>query len=85
VEKSSLSRVLDLLERRGLVERRRDAGDARRKVLVTTPEAEAMKQSALAVALATQNAAVKGITELELAAALEVLKKVKANIRDGSL
>lgn len=84
VEKSSLSRVLDHLERRGLVVRRRDSRDGRRNVLTTTPKADAMRESARAVALACQRAAARGISEKDLNTALEVLKKVKVNIREES-
>ena len=44
VEKSSMSRVLAVLERKGLLERRPDPGDARRKNIFPTPTAQAIKE-----------------------------------------
>lgn len=81
VEKSSLSRVLDVMERRGLVRRVRDPGDARRRVLFSTEQAAALRDPCLKVARAALAEMLVGINRDELAICLNILTQVKQNIR----
>lgn len=81
VDKSSLSRVLDVMERRGLVRRERDPADARRKILSATEQANTLRAPCLKVALSALAEMLDGISGNELAACLNVLTRVKRNIR----
>jgi DNA-binding MarR family transcriptional regulator len=81
VDKSSLSRVLDVMERKGLVARHRDPGDARRKILCSTPTAERLKKQCRDVAENAMADILKGISPSEHAACVNVLKRIKDTIR----
>jgi DNA-binding MarR family transcriptional regulator len=81
VDKSSLSRVLDVMERKGLVARRRDPGDARRKILCSTPAAERLKTQCRDVAESAIADMLKGISPSDHAACVNVLGRIKDNIR----
>ena len=81
VDKSSISRVLDVMERKGLVHRKRDPADARRKVLYATPAAEDLKEQCKIVAESAMDKILHGISEKDHAVCLKVLARVKDNIR----
>ena len=81
VDKSSLSRVLDVMERRGLVRRERDPADARRKILSATDQANTLREPCLKVATSALAEMLDGISGKELAACLTVLARIKQNIR----
>jgi len=81
VDKSSLSRVLDGMERKGLVARRRDPGDARRKILYGTPAAERLKTQCREVAESARAEMLKGIPPDDRTACVSVLARIKENIR----
>lgn len=82
VDKSSLSRVLAGMERKGLIERRRDAADGRRKLLYATPTADALKEDCRAVATKALEQMFRGISPEEEAACRKTLATVKDTIRD---
>ena len=82
VDKSSLSRVLDGMERRGLVLRKRDPDDARRKILFATALAEELRKPCLEEADKALEEILKNIQQDELTICLKVLTQVKHNIRN---
>jgi DNA-binding MarR family transcriptional regulator len=84
VDKSSLSRVLDVMERRGLVRRERSAGDARRKVLFPTPRAEAIRGPSSVAARKVLAEVIGDSDQEEVAICLKVLKRMKRSIRELS-
>lgn len=81
VDKSSMSRVLDVMERRGLVTRRRDPGDARRKILFPTPAAERFKTPCYEVAASCMELMLRGVAQDEHRVCLKILNQVKRNLR----
>jgi DNA-binding MarR family transcriptional regulator len=81
VNKSSLSRVLDVMERKALVARHRDPDDARRKILFSTPTAERLKIPCRAVAESAMADVLKGIPPEDHATCINVLRQIKDNIR----
>jgi Transcriptional regulators len=81
VDKSSISRVLDVMERKGLVARKRDPADARRKILYSTPEAELLKYPCKAVADDCMGKLLQDISPEDHAVCLKVLAQVKETIR----
>ncbi|MBG0777928.1 MAG: MarR family transcriptional regulator [Desulfovibrionaceae bacterium] len=81
VDKSSMSRVLAVMERRGLVERRPDPADARRKIIRPTEAAEEIRERSRAVTQQALQAALEGIGPEEKAACLNVLATVTQTLR----
>ena len=82
VDKSSLSRVLSGMERKGLIVRSRDPDDARRKKLFTTPKADGFKGHCRLVVGNALDAMLRDIAPEELDICLQVLSRVKATIRE---
>lgn len=82
-EKSSVSRAVMAMERKGLITRRLDPNDARRKILCLTDKANAVKESSIKAVLATLAQALKNIDPQEQATCLKVLALIKNNLRDG--
>ena len=81
VDKSTASRCLGVMERRGLVVRRVDPVDTRRKILSLTDEANALKQNCLQAVQAALAHALKDIDPEECATCLKVLGLVKKNLQ----
>lgn len=82
VDKSSLSRVLDVMERKGLVERKRDPADARRKTVYATEAAESLKAVCRKAADKSMEKVLRGINQQDHDICLAVLRKVKENLRE---
>lgn len=80
VDKSSISRALSVMERRGLIIRTADPVDGRRKNLQLSDEADTLKKEALAAVKATIDRALAEIPRQEQVACLKVLAKVKKNL-----
>jgi DNA-binding MarR family transcriptional regulator len=81
VEKSTASRTLKVMERRGLIARRLDPVDTRRKILSLTEKANTMKQDCLKSVRATLAQALQGIDPEECAICLKVLGLLKKNLQ----
>ncbi|MDR1491058.1 MAG: MarR family transcriptional regulator, partial [Desulfovibrio sp.] len=84
VDKSTASRTLKVMERRGLIARRLNPADSRRKILSLTKAANTMKQASLKAVQATLGQALRGIDPEECATCLKVLGLVKKNLQDTS-
>ena len=84
VDKSSLSRVLDVMERKGLVTRVRDPEDARRKILYATEEADHLRMQCRDIAHKVMTDLLRDIPDEEHAICLKVLTRVKQTIRELS-
>lgn len=81
VDKSSMSRLLSLMEKRGLITRRVDPANARRKVIRATDASRELRERVLPVARAVMARTLEGVSPEEHAACLAVLAAVKANLR----
>lgn len=82
VDKSTASRCLGVMERRGLIVRRLDPADTRRKILSLTDKADALKQGSLKAVQATLAHALQDIDPKECATCLKVLGLVKKNLQN---
>lgn len=82
VDKSTASRCLSVMERRGLITRRLDSKDTRRKILSLTEEAESLKYESLKAVQATLAHALQGIDPQESATCLKVLGLIKNNLQN---
>lgn len=81
VDKSSMSRVLSLMEGKGLIVRRVDPANARRKIIRASDDARALQGRSLAVVHAALELTLEGVSPEDLATTLKVLATVKDNLR----
>ena len=85
VDKSSMSRVLSLMEDKGLITRRVDPANARRKIICATDGAGHLQECCLGVVDHVMELALEGVSDAEYAVCLKVLGAVKDNLRkDGA-
>jgi len=84
VDKSSLSRVLDVMERKGLVYRKKDPTDARRKILFASEASEKLKDPCMVIAQHVSSEILKNCKQEEVDICLKVLLKVQAFLKDSS-
>ncbi len=80
VDKSSMSRVLALMEDRGLVVRWIDPGNARRKFIRASDAAHAIQERSLDVSREVLDLVLEGVSEEEYAVCMRVLETVKKNL-----
>jgi DNA-binding MarR family transcriptional regulator len=82
LEKSSLSRVLNVLERRELIERRRDPEDARRRRIHPTQKADELHVSAQAAARLTDGASFADVAPEDLSVTRRTLTRIKQTLQE---
>lgn len=80
VEGPTLVRILDGLERKGLIERRVNPDDRRTNSVHITPEAEQTVGEILSIAAEVRDTVLSGVSDEELAVLEGVLLKVSRNI-----
>ena len=82
LEKSSVSRLLDGLEKKGWLERQPDPEDSRRKRVIPTERALAEASRCSAIANAVLSDVQQGIAADDLEQGQSVLNQVIGNLRD---
>jgi MarR family transcriptional regulator, organic hydroperoxide resistance regulator len=80
--KASLTRLIDGLERRGLVNRTTGGRDRRSKRILLTPAGRVLRDPLTALALQTLAEAQAGLPESKLSVCREVLRTVFSNLSD---
>lgn len=80
IEVSTLTRLVDSMEKRGLVARRPDAGDARAVVLCATPAGRRLTQRILPIAERYEAVALAGFNARETKALKAALRRLYANM-----
>lgn len=85
VEGPTLVRVLDGLERRGLIERRDCPSDRRSKIVTLTPAAAPLIARIAAIAGALREEALAGLDDEALAACHAALRRMTLNLESGPL
>ena len=80
LEKSSVSRLVDGLERRGWVVRTRTPGDGRNKLVTLTPKALSVADHCADIARATLEVAQRGLGEEERLACQSFLARIIENL-----
>lgn len=80
VDGSSLVRVLDILERQGLIERRRDANDGRTRLLFLTPAGEARVSEIRTELIRAEQAMLAGLDDAALERMLEGIAQIETNL-----
>ena len=79
-DKPSITRLVDNLEKLGLVKRTANKNDRRINKICITPEAEKLQVQTMEVANQTLNEALQGVTNGQVEIAKEVLQKVYENL-----
>ena len=79
-DKPSITRLVDNLEKLGLVKRTANKNDRRINKICITPDAEKLQVQTMEVANQTLNEALQGVTNGQVEIAKEVLQKVYENL-----
>ena len=79
-DKPSITRLVDNLEKLGLVKRMADKADRRINKICITPEAQNLQEQSMEVANQTLNEALAGVTNGQIEIAKEVLNMVYENL-----
>ena len=80
IEVSTLTRLVDNMEKGGLVERRRDAGDARAVALYVTAAGRRLTRRILPIAERYETVALKGFSAREAATLKKALQRLYDNM-----
>ncbi len=83
-DKNSVTKLIDALEKKGLVSRITDPLDRRLNKIHITQKAASIKDDITQIALDSTNAIVKGIPRDELVTFVKVLNKMSDNINTGN-
>ena len=79
-DKNSITKLVDALEKKGLVVRKMDPKDRRSNILTLTDKAEGMKLGAKEKGISMLDKVLEGISEQELKSFLATLDKLCANM-----
>ena len=85
ITRSTASKVVTLMEEKGLVERRRVPHDARLKKLVLTDASKSFVEMMKENMYRVESALTEGLTEEEIKAFIAIAEKMKNNMRDKVL
>lgn len=83
LEKSTLTLMLDRLEKQGQIERRPDPSDARRRLVCTTEKNRALHGAYEAASAEMLERFYRNIEETEIGAFERTLKKILANLEEA--
>lgn len=84
VTRSTASKVIDLMEQKGLVERQKVSSDARLRKLVLTPKAEELSVLFEEDRLLLEETLMNGFTDEEKEQLLSYLTRMKTNLETGT-
>lgn len=85
-DKNSVTTLVDAIERKGLVVRRQNANDRRSNTVTLTEKAKEIKQESKRKGISILDRMLEGISEEELRAFLDTLRKLNRNmtVKDDS-
>lgn len=81
IEGASLVRLLDILARQGLVERRYDESDGRARRIHLTPQGEMQLQKVRASLRQTENEMLQDLTDVEITSLADSLRKIDDRLK----
>jgi DNA-binding MarR family transcriptional regulator len=81
LEASSITRLVDRLEKKRLIERTRSSSDRRKAILILTPRGKAALQRAVEIAAPIARTTWKGVTEEERKNLTAIITKVLNNLK----
>jgi MarR family transcriptional regulator, transcriptional regulator for hemolysin len=79
----NVTRLLDALEKRGLIARRADPEDRRKSLIFLTEEGKALMARLVPLVIEERRRLFKGITQQELDLFEDIMKRVEQNILTG--
>ena len=82
-DKTNLTRILDVMERKGLITRRPHEGDRRAYRIFLTDKAKTMRPDLIAIAETLGARAVRGISAEEQQMLLRLMNTISDNLADG--
>ena len=82
-DKNSITKLLDQLERKGMILRISDKADRRLNLIDLTEKAKELKESVTTLAIESVNRIVEGIPHEDLNTFVSVLVRMEGNIRDS--
>lgn len=82
IEKPTLGRLVDQLEKKGWVARQVDPDDLRARRLIVSPEARDLIAEMDALAMTVQDDALRGVSEKDAECLAELLLAIKLNLLD---
>lgn len=82
VDKSTVSRTVGAMERGGLIVRKLDPADTRRKILSLTDKADTLKDKCVEAVQAALVQGLRGIEPEDCATCLKVLDLIKQNLQE---
>ncbi len=80
-DRANVTRLIDILEREAIVERKDDADDRRVFKIFLTEKGKALEEDTATIAKQAIKEATKGITQTDLDICMHVLKKTIENLR----
>lgn len=83
ITRSTVSKVLSLMEQKGLIERRTVKGDARLKEIIMTEKAREIRALMIEDGLMFESILRKGLTEEEIETFYAITAKIKANLKEA--
>jgi MarR family transcriptional regulator for hemolysin len=83
IETASSTAVIDQLEKRGLIRRRRDPSDRRRIIVTVTPAGRTLERPLTECAIAVNMRARHGLSKAEVAVLFHAVGKIIGNLRGG--
>lgn len=84
VTRSTASKVIDLMEQKGLVERQTVPSDARLRKLVLTPKAEEISELFESDRILLEETLMQGFSEEEKQTLLSFIARMKLNLENGT-
>lgn len=79
-DKTNVTRLIDQLEKKGLVERRNDPADRRVFRIFLTKSGKAMKKKLLPIGVEVRTRAIKGLSDEDVRTATRVLRTMTENL-----
>lgn len=80
-DKNSITKLVDALEAKGFVERRRDKNDRRSNTVFTTEKSQSIKGRTKEFGISMLDDMLEGISEEELRSFLSTLDKISGNLK----
>jgi len=79
-DKTTIARVISIMEKNGWIRREMDKGDRRGKVILLTAKGRALQQRAVEVSGKLYMNAMNGVSHAELKMALALMDKISSNV-----
>jgi len=79
-DQPSITRILDVLDKKGFIRRKPDPGDRRAYLIYATPSVQQLMNETEPIELSLNDELIAGISDEQLQALDEIMKQINANI-----